>query len=50
MLRRIIVFWIVLFVVFYVVTEPTGAAGLVHDWYHGVHAIASSLARFVNAI
>lgn len=48
MLRRVITFWIVLFIVFYVVTEPAGAAGFAHDWYNGVHGVAKSLATFVN--
>ena len=48
MLRRIIGFWIIIFVVFFVVTEPATAAGFVHDWYHGVHDIGSALARFVS--
>jgi hypothetical protein len=48
MLRRIIGFWAVIFVVFFVVTQPTTAAGFVHDWYHGVHSIGTALARFVS--
>jgi hypothetical protein len=46
-LKRIITFWIVVFVVFFVATQPATAADFVHGWYHGVHAIGTSLARFV---
>jgi hypothetical protein len=46
-LKRMITFWFVIFVVFFVVTQPTTAADFVHDWYHGVHSIGTSLARFV---
>lgn len=48
MLRRIIGFWIIIFVVFFVVTQPSTAANFVHDWYHGVHDIGTALARFVS--
>jgi len=47
-LRRVIGFWIVIFVVFFVVTQPSTAADFVHDWYHGVHDIGTSLSRFVS--
>jgi hypothetical protein len=46
-LRKMITFWVVIFVVFFVVTQPATAADFVHDWYHGVHDIGTSLARFV---
>jgi hypothetical protein len=38
------------FIVFYVCTQPAGAAGFVHHAYNGVHAAANSLAQFVNAL
>jgi hypothetical protein len=50
MLRTLINWGIVLFVIFYVATEPAGAAGLVHHAYNGLHDAANSLARFVNAL
>jgi hypothetical protein len=46
-LKRMITFWVVIFVVFFVVTQPATAADFVHDWYHGVHDIGTSLARFI---
>jgi hypothetical protein len=47
-LRRIVGFWVIIFVVFFVVTQPTTAADFVHGWYHGVHDIGTALARFVS--
>ena len=48
MLKRVAGFWAVIFVLFFVVTRPATAADFVHVWYHGVHDIGSSLARFVG--
>ena len=39
MLRRIIGFWIIVFVMFFVVTQPATAADFGNDWDHGVHDI-----------
>ena len=50
MLRKLITWAIVLFVLFYLATEPTGAAGVVHHAYNGLHDAASSLATFVNSL
>jgi hypothetical protein len=50
MLKKIITWAIVLFVVFYLATQPTGAASLVHHAYDGLHQGATSLARFVNSL
>ena len=50
MLKKIITWAIVLFVIFYLATDPTGAAGLIHHAYNGVHSAANSLATFVNSL
>jgi hypothetical protein len=50
MLKKIITWAIVLFIVFYIATQPTGAAGIVHQCYNGLHSAANSLARFVNSL
>jgi hypothetical protein len=50
MLGKIIRWAIVLFIVFYVATEPTGAAGVVHHIYNGIHDAANSMAQFVNSL
>jgi hypothetical protein len=50
MLKKIISWAIVLFIVFYIATQPTGAAGFVHSAYNGLHDAANSMARFVNSL
>jgi hypothetical protein len=50
MLRKVITWAIVLFIIFYVATEPTGAGSLAHHIYNGVHDAANSLATFVNSL
>ncbi len=50
MLRKIITWAIVLFILFYLATQPAGAAGLVHHLYNGLHDAASSMAQFVNSL
>jgi hypothetical protein len=49
-LGKIIRWAIVLFIVFYVATQPAGAAGFVHHAYNGLHDAANSMARFVNSL
>jgi hypothetical protein len=34
---------------FFILTRPSGAARYLHDWYNGIHAAASSLAKLVNS-
>jgi len=50
LLKRIVTIWIVAFVVFFVVSEPTSAANFVHGWYRHVDEIGHSLARFVTSL
>jgi drug/metabolite transporter superfamily protein YnfA len=50
MLIRIIKWAIVLFIVFFVATQPSGAAGVVHAAYDGMHDAVASLAAFVNSL
>ncbi len=48
MLKKVITWAIVIFIVFYLATQPTGAANVVHHAYNGLHSAATSLATFVN--
>jgi hypothetical protein len=50
LLGKVIRWAIVLFIVFYVATEPAGAAGFVHHAYKGLQDAANSMARFVNSL
>jgi len=48
--RKIITWGLGLFVVFYLFTDPTGAAGFVHSVFNGLHSLATSLTTFVNSL
>lgn len=50
MLKKVVTWAIVIFVIFYIATEPTGAANTVHHVYNGAHEAATSLALFVNSL
>ena len=50
MLKKIITWAIVIFIIYYVATEPSGAAGVVHSIYNGLHQAATSMAEFVNSL
>jgi hypothetical protein len=49
-LRKIITWAIALFIIFYIVTQPDGAADFVHHAYNGLHDAGNSMARFVNSL
>ena len=48
MLRKVIGWGIVLFLVFWVLTQPAGAAHTAHSALNGLHHAAASLASFVD--
>jgi hypothetical protein len=50
MLKKVLTWAVVIFVVFYLVTQPTSSANLLHGWYHDLHSIGSSLATFVRSL
>jgi hypothetical protein len=50
MLRKVITWAIVVFIVYYLVTNPGGAAGAVHHIFNGLHSAGSSLSRFVSQL
>jgi hypothetical protein len=50
MLNRIIGWALVAFIVYYLVTNPEGAAGLVHSILDGLRHAGDSLARFINQL
>ncbi len=50
MLKKIITWAIVIFIIFYIATEPSGAAGIVHSIFNGLHSAATSMAEFVNSL
>jgi hypothetical protein len=50
MLKKVVSWGIVIFVVYYLATQPTGAANLIHHAYNGLHSAGHSLATFVNSL
>lgn len=38
------------FLLFYLITQPTGAASVVHSAIHGLGAAANSLSQFVTSL
>jgi hypothetical protein len=50
MLRKIITWAIALFVIFYVATQPSGAADIVHHACNGLREAGQSLGAFVESL
>ena len=50
MLKKVISWGVVVFVVYYLATQPTGAAAIIHHIYNGLHQAGHSLATFVNSL
>jgi hypothetical protein len=50
MLKKVITWAIVIFIVYYLVTEPAAAATVVHNIWNGLKTAASALATFVNSL
>lgn len=50
MLKKIITWAIVIFVAFYLITQPTGAANIIHGLLNLLKDAGNALATFVNAL
>jgi hypothetical protein len=50
MLRKVITWAIVVFIVYYLVSDPGGADTAVHHIANGLHSAGTSLARFVSEL
>ncbi len=50
MLKKVITWAIVIFIVYYLATEPTSAANFVHNIWNGLKTAAGSMATFVNSL
>ncbi len=48
MLRKVITWAIVIFVVYYLATDPTGAAHALQQAFNGLKSAGNSMSRFVN--
>jgi hypothetical protein len=50
MLKRVITWAIVIFIVYYLATDPSGAANFVHHIFNGLKSAAASMTTFVNSL
>jgi hypothetical protein len=46
-LKKIIVWAVVIFIVYYLATEPTSAANVTHTWFGAAAAATTAICRFV---
>jgi hypothetical protein len=49
-LKKVITWGIVIFIVYYLVSDPGGAAGAVHNALNGLRSAGNSLAKFVSSL
>jgi hypothetical protein len=49
-LKKILTWAIAIFIVFYLATQPVGAAHALHSAFTGLHSAGNSLATFVNSL
>ena len=50
MLKKVITWGIVIFVIYYLVSDPSGAANVVHSSLNGLRSIGRSLSSFVSSL
>jgi hypothetical protein len=49
-LRKVITWAIVIFIVYYLATDPSGAANFLHSAFNGLKSAGNSMSRFVNKL
>jgi hypothetical protein len=49
-MKKLITWGAIIFVVFYLVTQPTSSGHLISSGVNGLRSAGSSLARFVNSL
>jgi hypothetical protein len=49
-LRKVILWAIVIFIVYYLATDPHGAATFLHHAFNGLKSAGNSMSRFVNSL
>ena len=50
MLKKLLTWALIAFVIYYVATQPVGAAAFAHHAGHGLQSAANSLGRFVSSL
>jgi hypothetical protein len=49
-LRKVITWAVVIFIVYYLATDPSGAAHALHSAFNGLKSAGNSMSRFVNKL
>jgi hypothetical protein len=49
-MKKLLQWGAVAFLVFYLVTQPAGAAGVIHGVWHGLGTAGHALSQFVNSL
>ncbi|MEP7024542.1 MAG: hypothetical protein ABJB47_12230 [Actinomycetota bacterium] len=49
-LKTLLTWAFIIFLVYYLATQPVGAAHTLHSIFNGLHSAGSSLATFVNSL
>jgi len=49
-LRKVILWALVIFIVYYLATDPDGAAGFLRTALHGLQDAGNSMSKFVNKL
>jgi hypothetical protein len=49
-LRKVITWAIVIFIIYYLATDPGGAANALHHAFNGLKTAGNSMSRFVNSL
>jgi hypothetical protein len=49
-LRKVITWAIVIFIIYYLATDPTGAAHALHNAFNGLKTAGNSMSQFVNKL
>jgi len=50
MVKKVLTWGGIIFVVYYLATSPTGAAHFVHSAFNWLHQAGNSMSRFVNSL
>ncbi len=50
MLRKVITWAIIIFIIYYLATDPTGAAHALHSAFNGLKHAGNSMSQFVNKL
>jgi hypothetical protein len=49
-LKKVLTWALVIFIVYYLATQPVGAAHALHSAFNGLHSAGNSLSTFVNSL